>query len=150
MARISMALALVAMIAFAGVAHAQQGRPDIATIQIQFDNRGSKVEGQAPKLTAALAKMFKVGPKQVAFSGVTGQSGLFNHQSVATFTAMGPATNGKSVYQNCVDSVKKGWFSGSQVEKDLKKASDSWWPGDSVKVEKATCGGPGLKPVSGR
>jgi len=51
-------------------------------------------------------------------------------QSVATFTAMGPATNGKSVYQNCVDSVKKGWFSGSQVEKDLKKASDSWWPGD--------------------
>lgn len=43
---------------------------------------------------------------------------------------MGPATNGKSVYQNCVDSVKKGWFSGSQVEKDLKKASDSWWPGD--------------------
>lgn len=39
-----------------------------------------QVEGQAPKLTAALAKMFKVGPKQVAFSGVTGQSSLLNHQ----------------------------------------------------------------------
>lgn len=39
-----------------------------------------QVEGQAPKLSAALAKMFKVTPKQVAFSGVTGQSGLFNHQ----------------------------------------------------------------------
>jgi len=147
MARTSLALAIVAMVALAGAAQAQQ---DIATIQIQFDNRGSKVEGQAKKLSAALAKLFQVPASQVSFTGVTKQSTLLNHQSVATFTAVGPSLNGKSVYQNCVATVKSGWFSKSAVEKNLKKATDSWWPGDSVKVQKATCGAPGQKQVSGR
>lgn len=50
------------------------------SLQIQFDNRGTKVEGKADKLTAALAKLFNVPPKQVSFTGVIGQSSLFNHQ----------------------------------------------------------------------
>lgn len=51
-------------------------------------------------------------------------------QSVATFAAVGPTKNGKSVYQNCVDAVKSGWFTKSQVSKQLNRASDTWWPGD--------------------
>jgi hypothetical protein len=49
---------------------------------------------------------------------------------VATFAAVGPTKNGKSVYQNCVDAVKSGWFTKSQVSKQLNRASDTWWPGD--------------------
>lgn len=59
-----------------------------------------------------------------------GQSGLLNHQSVATFTATGPATNGKSVYANCAEAVKSGWFTKAQAAKEINKASDSWMPGD--------------------
>lgn len=156
MARTQMALALVAMIAFAGVAHAQQTRPvnaaprvDTASLQVQFDNRGSKVEGKKDTLIKAVASMFQVSPSQVSMN-VLGQSSLLNHQSVATFAAVGPTKNGKSVYQNCVDAVKSGWFSKSQVSKQLNKASDTWWPGDSVKVQKATCSAPGQRQVSGR
>jgi hypothetical protein len=88
------------------------------------------VEGQAPKIAAALGKLFNVPANQVSVTGVTGQSGLLNHQSVATFTAVGPTLNGKTIYQNCVANVKNGWFTKSQVAKQLNKATDSWMPGD--------------------
>jgi hypothetical protein len=51
-------------------------------------------------------------------------------QAVATFSAVGPAANNKSVYQNCVDVVKSGWFTSSTASKELNKATDSWMPGD--------------------
>jgi hypothetical protein len=49
---------------------------------------------------------------------------------VATFNAVGPTLNGKTVFDNCVDAVKKGWFTKSQVSKQLNRATDSWMPGD--------------------
>jgi hypothetical protein len=148
MARTMIALAIVAMFALAGVAQAQP-RPDTASLQIQFDNRGSKVEGKKSTLIAVVARMLKVDPKSVSMN-VIGQSGLLNHQSVATFTATGPTTNGKSVYTNCAESVKSGWFTKAAANKEINKATDTWMPGDSVKVEKATCSAPGQKQVSGR
>lgn len=129
---------------------AQSAGPDIATLTLEFDNRGSKVQGKEKAMVAALAKAFGVPPSQVSSGGVIGQSSLFNHQSVASFTITGPAQNGKSVYDNCLAVVKKGWFTKSQLTKDVNKASDTWMPGDSLKVEKATCGAPGRKSVSGR
>jgi hypothetical protein len=142
------AVALVAMFALAGVAQVQ-AQPDTASLQIQFDNRGSKVEGQKTNLINAVAKMLKVSPKSVSMN-VIGQSGLLNHQSVATFTATGPTTNNKSVFANCAEVVKSGWFSSSAAKKELNKATDSWVPGDSVSVQKATCSAPGQKQVSSR
>jgi hypothetical protein len=141
-------LAVVAMFALAGVAHAQV-RADTASLQIQFDNRGSKVEGKKSTLIPVVAKMLKVDPKTVSMN-VIGQSGLLNHQSVATFTVSGPTSNGKSAYTNCAESVKSGWFTKAEAAKQINKASDSWMPGDSLKVEKATCSAPGQKQVSGR
>lgn len=148
MARTLAVVAVLAMFALAGVAQAQP-RADTASLQIQFDNRGSKVEGKKTTLINAVAKILKVDPKQISMN-VIGQSGLLNHQSVATFSAVGPAANGRSVYQNCVDAVKSGWFTKSTTAKELNKATDTWMPGDSVKVEKATCSAPGQKQVSGR
>jgi hypothetical protein len=51
-------------------------------------------------------------------------------QSVATFTATGPTTNGKSVYTNCAESVKSGWFTKAAANKEINKATDTWMPGD--------------------
>jgi hypothetical protein len=158
MARAYVAVALVALFAFAGVTRAQQmrpttgavARPDTASLQVQFDNRGTKVEGKRDVLIKAVASMMKVPASQVSMN-VLGQSSLLNHQSVATFTATGPTTNGKSVYQNCAESVRNGWFTKSAAAKQLAKASDTWWPMDSVKVQgKPTCSAPGQKQVSGR
>lgn len=139
-------LAFVVLALFVAGAYAQQAL-DGAVLQIQFDNRGSKVEGAKDKLVTSVAKMLGVPAKNVEMK-VTGQSSLLNHQSVATFTAIGPAANGKPVLNNCNAAVKSGWFSKSAAAKNLNKASDSWMPGDSVKVEKATCGA--LPKVLGR
>jgi hypothetical protein len=56
-----------------------------------------------------------------------------------TYAATGPTLNGKTPYDNCVAASKSGWISSSQVKKEIKKATDTWMPGDSVKVEKAVC-----------
>lgn len=53
--------------------------PVSCSLQIQFDNRGSKVEAKKDTLIKAVAKMLKVDPKQVSMN-VIGQSGLLNHQ----------------------------------------------------------------------
>lgn len=99
-------------------------------LTLEFDNRGSKVQGKEKAMIAALSKAFGVPPSQVSSGGVIGQSTLFNHQSVASFTITGPSSNGKSAYDNCLAVVKKGWFTKSQLSKDVNKASDSWMPGD--------------------
>lgn len=49
------------------------------SLQIQFDNRGSKVEGAKDKLVTSVAKMLGVPAKNVEMK-VTGQSSLLNHQ----------------------------------------------------------------------
>jgi hypothetical protein len=36
-------------------------------------------------------------------------------------------------------NTKGGWLSGSTAAKEIKKATDTWAPGDSVKVQSATC-----------
>jgi len=131
-------IALGLLLAVAGaVAQADQ-----AQIQIQFDNRGSKVMSPDAnkKITAALAKhVFKVAPGNVQKSTGMGQSSLLNHQSVVSYIATGPTTNGKSVLANCQANTKSGWLSGSAAAKEIKKATDTWAPGDSVKVQSATC-----------
>jgi len=147
MSRTAMFVAILAMVAIAGAGAQSQG-PDMATLEVQFDNRGSKVEGKSRELIAAVAKILQVPASQVSMNAI-GQSTLLNHQSVASFSALGPTANGKPVYVNCMEAVKNGWFTKSEVAKDLHKATESLWPGQSVKVQKATCGAPGVKP-SGR
>jgi hypothetical protein len=58
----------------------------------------------------------------VTLLGVTDQStlgGLLGSQSVATFRAVGPTTNGKTVLQNCKVSVcwqgRVWWLTGCGV-----------------------------------
>ncbi len=53
--------------------------PSPCSLQIQFDNRGSKVEGKKDTLIKAVAKILKVDPRQISMN-VIGQSGLLNHQ----------------------------------------------------------------------
>eukprot|EP00775_Hariotina_reticulata_P010782 gene10782-10939_t len=111
-------------------------------LTIQFDNRGSKVlskDTNARILKALAEKVFLVPVGNVATVSGIGQSGLLNHQSTVTYAAVGPSVNGKTVIANCQTNTKSGWFSGAQVEKALKKATDTWMPGDSVKVQKASC-----------
>lgn len=146
MRRVVIAVALLAVLALAGCANAQG---DVASLVIQFDNRGSKVMSKDTnnKILKALAEnVFLVAPGQVTTVSGLGQSSLTNHQSTVTYLAVGPAKNGKSVFQNCQTNTKSGWFSGSTVEKALKKATDTWAIGDSVKVQKAQCS----LPRSGR
>jgi hypothetical protein len=132
------------VLAFAGVARAQNS--NVAILTVEFDNRGTKTMDSktSSKILGALAdKVFLTQtPKQVTMAGGLGQSSLFNHQSVVIYTAVGPTTNGKSVLANCQANIKKGFFSGSTLEKSLKKATDTWLPGDSVKVSKAVCSVP--------
>jgi hypothetical protein len=137
------AFLVFAVLAFAGVARAQSG--NVAILTVEFDNRGSKTMDTktANKILTALAdKVFLTPFKQVTMAGGLGQSTLFNHQSVVVYTAVGPTTNGLSVLANCQANIKKGFFSGSTLEKSLKKATDTWLPGDSVKVKKAACSAP--------
>lgn len=66
-----------------------------------------------PFLTHALCTLF--GPAAAA-----------PPQSVVTYIATGPTTNGKSPLANCQANTKKGWVSGSTAAKEIKKATDSW------------------------
>jgi len=134
-------IAAVCLLAAVAGAYAQAGA-DGAMITIQFDNRGSKVMSPDAnkKIVAALAKhVFMVPPGNVVRSTGIGQSSLLNHQSVVTYTAQGPTTNGKSPLANCQANIKSGWLTGSVAAKEIKKATDTWAPGDSVKLQSATC-----------
>jgi hypothetical protein len=51
-------------------------------------------------------------------------------QSTVVFAAVGATTNGKDVLANCQANIKSGWFRGSVLERSLKKATDTWLPGD--------------------
>lgn len=113
-----------------------------ASITIQFDNRGSKVASPSvnQKVIRALAdSVFRVPPGQVRLVGRMGQSSLFNHQSIVTYRAVGPTLNGKSPLVNCQAAIKSGWIRSSPAKKAIEKATDGWIPGDSLKLEKATC-----------
>lgn len=131
---------LALSVASANAAAVPSGGP--ASLMIEFDNRGSKVmkEGTADKILSVLAKnVFNVPVSQVFQVSGEGRSNLVNHKSTVTYAAQGPTLNGKSVYDNCVANTKKGWFSSSTVAKEIKKVTDTWWPGDSVSVKKTTC-----------
>ncbi|KIY91958.1 hypothetical protein MNEG_16005 [Monoraphidium neglectum] len=39
----------------------------------------------------------------------------------------------------CTANTKDGWFSSSNGKKCIKKYTDTWAIGDSVKLEKANC-----------
>ncbi|KAF6260729.1 trypsin-like cysteine/serine peptidase domain-containing protein [Scenedesmus sp. NREL 46B-D3] len=104
-----------------------------AHLTVEFDNRGSKV----------MDKVFLTRTcQQVQMVGGIGQSSLVNHKSTVVYAAVGATSNGKSVLQNCQASVKSGWFRRSAPKKSLKNATDTWIPGDSVAMKKATCGSP--------
>lgn len=125
---------------------------------ITFDNRGSKVmsDKASSKIMAVLAKyVFQVPAGQVFQVSGEGRSNLVNHKSTVTYAATGPTANGKTPYDNCVAASKSGWISSSTVKKEIKKATDTWMPGDSVKVDAAKCSefkvAPGLaKAMNGR
>jgi hypothetical protein len=54
------------------------------------------------KVVRALADaVFQVRPTQVRMLGGIGQSGLFNHQSIVTYQAVGPTLNGRTPLANC-------------------------------------------------
>jgi hypothetical protein len=136
------AIAAVLLLAFAGVATAQNA----ATLTIEFDNRGSKVmdKGTNAKILKALCEQVFMTKtcNQVEMVGGLGQSNLVNHKSTVVYAAVGATNNGKTVLQNCQANIKSGWLRGSVLERSLKKATDTWLPGDSVKVKKASCGTP--------
>lgn len=119
-----------------------QLRGQSATITIQFDNRASKAMSPSinQKVVRALADaVFQVPPTQVRMSGGIGQSRLFNHQSIVTYQAVGPTLNGRTPLANCQAAIKSGWFRSSAAKTAIKKATDGWIPGDSLKLEKAVC-----------
>jgi hypothetical protein len=80
-----------------------------------------------------------VPENQVFLVSGQGQSNLINHKSTYTFAATGATTNGNTILANCQAAAKNGWFSSSDLAKQIKKATDTWMPGDSIKVKKATC-----------
>jgi hypothetical protein len=51
-------------------------------------------------------------------------------QSTVVYAAVGATNNGKTVLQNCQANIKSGWLRGSVLERSLKKATDTWLPGD--------------------
>jgi hypothetical protein len=51
-------------------------------------------------------------------------------QSTVVYAAVGATTNGRNVLQNCQNNIKAGWLRGSVLERSLKKATDTWLPGD--------------------
>lgn len=69
------------------------------------------------------------------------QSGLLGTSSVVSFRAVGPTTNGKDVLQNCKDNTGSRWLGlrDSVAKDEVKKATDTWWPNDSVEIDRAEC-----------
>jgi hypothetical protein len=65
---------------------------------------------------------------QVTLEGGINQSGL-TRQSVVTFRGVGPATNGRSPYDNCVSNTRAFPGFDSKAENAIEKATDSWLPG---------------------
>jgi hypothetical protein len=105
------------------------------------------------KIMAVLAKtVFQVPADQVYMVSGEGRSNIVNHKSTVTYAANGVGTNGKSALDNCIAATKSGWFSSSDIKKQIKKATDTWMPGDSVKVESAKCSefkmSPGIKKAA--
>jgi hypothetical protein len=79
---------------------------------------------------------------QVTVTGGIDQSGLLSGtESVVTFRAVGPTTNGKSVLANCKDNTSSRWLGlrDSVAQNEVKKATDTWFPNDSVEIDKAEC-----------
>eukprot|EP00879_Flechtneria_rotunda_P000114 GHRR01000173.1.p1 GENE.GHRR01000173.1~~GHRR01000173.1.p1 ORF type:complete len:179 (+),score=21.71 GHRR01000173.1:23-559(+) len=127
---------------FAAVSVAQER--DAATATLQFDNsQRAVVEGsKAEPIIQALAKeVFYVPPEQVTLVNGIDQSGFVTAQSVVTFLAEGPTTNGNTVLDNCNKNTRGGWFglTDSPAENAIEASTDTWWPGDKVEVQKATC-----------
>ena len=109
---------------------------------LQFDSRGSKVSDpkKAAQILAAIADcVCNVAPTQVKYGGTIGQSSLLNHQSVSSFSCVGPTKTGKSLLDTCKANVKDGWVSSSNAKKCIKRYTDTWAIGDSVKLESANC-----------
>jgi hypothetical protein len=84
-----------------------------------------------------------VSPLAVQVSVVSGldQSGLLSSKSVVVFRAVGPTTNGKSVLQNCKDNTASRLLGlrNSVATNEVKMATDTWWPNDAVRIQKADC-----------
>lgn len=136
MARVTFALALV-MLAL-GAAQAQ----DAIGLTLQFDNRGTKVADpkKAAQILAAIADcVCNVPPTQVKYSGTIGQSSLLNHQSVSSYQCVGPTKAGAPLLSTCKSNTRDGWFSSSNAKKCIKKYTDTWAVGDSVKLQAADC-----------
>jgi hypothetical protein len=89
------------------------------SLQIQFDNRGSKVEGKKSTLIAVVARMLKVDPKSVSMN-VIGQSGLLNHQVCLGVCRGGPA--GAVLRCNACCSALAAETSPLLCQNTLKKA----------------------------
>uniref|UniRef100_A0A383VXG1 Uncharacterized protein n=1 Tax=Tetradesmus obliquus TaxID=3088 RepID=A0A383VXG1_TETOB len=129
-------------------ANAPNTRPnagaDAASLTLQFDNKKSSVVdgSKRQKVIQALAQhVFLVPPSQVSVVSGLDQSGILRSQSVVTFRAVGPTTNRKSVLANCQENSASRWLGlrNSVAKNEVKKATDTWWPGDSINIQKASC-----------
>lgn len=80
---------------------------------------------------------------QIQPVGSIDQSGIITSQSVVSFRAV-PAAGAATATDPCAackDATSRRWLGlrGSSVQADIAKATDTWWPGDKAKVQKATC-----------
>lgn len=87
--------------------------------------------------TAAAA----VVPHQVTVAGGLDEGGFLSTRATLTYYAVGPTKNGKNVCANCKENVTSRMLGlrDSVLESEINKATDTWWPGDSVDVDRAEC-----------
>ncbi|KAF6257699.1 hypothetical protein COO60DRAFT_1461027 [Scenedesmus sp. NREL 46B-D3] len=119
-------------------------RTDAATLTLQFDNRfvlqAACLVCKQPLHVLCCTTARLLCPQVTVVSGLD-QSGLLGTSSVVSFRAVGPTTNGKTVLQNCKDNTGSRWLGlrDSVAKDEVKKATDTWWPNDSVEIDRAEC-----------
>lgn len=137
-------LAVLAVTVEAQANAANAAASNVCTVTIQFDNDlGEVSKGKnAGKILQVLAqKVFLVPVSQVKQVSALGQSGIISSQSVLSYQATGPTTNGKSPCANCNANNKRQTLGlrNSVLESEIQKTTDTWWPNDKADVQKAEC-----------
>jgi hypothetical protein len=79
--------------------------------------------------------LFPITAVQVTYVSGLNQGGVLTKQSVAIFKCVGPSTNRKTVLANCQENTKGKWLGlrDSVAQKEVKKATDTWWPSKLVR-----------------
>jgi hypothetical protein len=96
-------------------------------------------------LVSPLSKPHKNAPptptRQVRSLGLLGQGGILNAQSVATYECVGPSRSRVPLLQACRRAARESLlpFTSSAAHKCVKRYTDTWWPLDSIDVQKVSC-----------